>query len=102
MFSLFRETTNEMLVKNAEGIHRQTVEIAKETEKTTIDITTLDKMNKLLFASFDDMLKAKEQGQRDRAQLETKLTAIENQVSDNVLKNAQKTIAATSTRQLGS
>lgn len=48
--------TNELLKKNADALHSATVETAKESNRSIVDIETLKHTNEQLIQTFDDVL----------------------------------------------
>ena len=56
------DMTNELLKKNADALHSATVETAKESNRSIVDIETLKHTNEQLIQTFDDVLQIQEQG----------------------------------------
>ena len=99
------EATNEMLKKNAESLHQNTVNTAKASERGIVDIETLQHTNKELITAIDEIIQIQEDGKVARAEAEKELARIEQELKDKMLgiaSNARWTgedIAAARTEQ---
>lgn len=80
------DVTNMLLEKNAEKLHQGSVEIAKESERSIIDIETLKKANEELIATLEDVKQIQQQGRDKRAQAEMELTKIEDELKSKLLE----------------
>ncbi len=56
------EMTNELLKKNAEMLKQGSVEIAREAERSIIDIETLQHTNEQLIATLDEVMQIQKDG----------------------------------------
>lgn len=77
------QTTNDLIVKNAEKLHKQTVDIAKEAEKSTIDVESLKKANQELIKTIEESMDIHKKAKESRNSAENELIKIEDD-----LKNA--------------
>ncbi len=68
---LVTDTTNQMLVSNAQRLHQASVKTATELERGIIDIETLKTVNSELIATLDDVVKIQRDG------IQARLTATE-------------------------
>ncbi|MBQ6152094.1 MAG: toxic anion resistance protein [Mogibacterium sp.] len=99
------EATNEMLKKNAESLHQNTVDTAKASERGIVDIETLQHTNQELISAIDEIIQIQEDGKVARAEAEKELARIEQELKDKMLgiaSNARWTgedIAAARTEQ---
>ena len=99
------EATNEMLKKNAESLHQNTVNTAKASERGIVDIETLQHTNQELITAIDEIIQIQEDGKVARAEAEKELARIEQELKDKMLgiaANARWTgedIAASRTEQ---
>ena len=99
------EATNEMLKKNAESLHQNTVNTAKASERGIVDIETLQHTNQELITAIDEIIQIQEDGKVARAEAEKELARIEQELKDKMLgiaANARWTgedIAAARTEQ---
>ncbi|MBR1930320.1 MAG: toxic anion resistance protein [Lachnospiraceae bacterium] len=84
------DMTNEMLKKNAQTLKMATVETAKEAERGIIDIETLKETNRTLISTFDEVIKIQQEGRDKRQKAEKELRAIEKEMHDKLLEQANK------------
>lgn len=80
------DMTNELLKKNADALHSATVETAKESNRSIVDIETLKHTNEQLIQTFDDALQIQEQGRIKRQEAEQELRQIENELKQKILE----------------
>lgn len=80
------DMTNELLKKNADALHSATVETAKESNCSIVDIETLKHTNEQLIQTFDDVLQIQEQGRIKRQEAEQELRQIENELKQKILE----------------
>lgn len=73
------DATNQMLRRNSEILHTSSVQIAKENERSIVDVETLQKVNNELFATIDDVLAVQLEGRQKRLSAEKELLNIENE-----------------------
>lgn len=89
------EATNEMLKKNAEMLHQNSVETAKASERGIVDIETLQNTNKQLITALDEIQKIQEDGKVARSEAEKELSRIEMELKQKLAEvsaNAGKTV----------
>ncbi len=79
------EATNEMLKKNAEALHQNTVDTAKASERGIVDIETLQHTNQELIGAIDEIIQIQEEGKVARAEAEKELARIEQELKDKML-----------------
>ena len=75
------DATNEILKKNAEMMKIQAIEVAKQNQRTVIDIETLRKTTTELIATVEGVQKAQKEGAEKRAAAEADITKLEKQMS---------------------
>lgn len=80
------ETTNAMLVKNAELLKTNTIETAKESNRGIVDVETLQKVNENLLSTIDETIKIQKEGRQKRQAAEAELVKIENQLKDKLVE----------------
>lgn len=80
------DVTNMLLEKNAEKLRQGSVEIAKESERSIIDIETLRKANENLIATLEDVKRIQQEGRDKRARAEIELTKIEDELKTKLLE----------------
>ena len=74
------DMTNSLLQKNAEMLKMGTLETAKESERGIVDIETLQKTNRSLIETLDELAKIQTEGRQKRAAAEQELGRIEGEL----------------------
>ncbi len=72
------DATNKMLQRNSEMLRTTSVQIAKENERSIVDVETLHKVNTDLFATIDEVLAVQKEGRQKRLDAEKELLNIES------------------------
>lgn len=78
------DMTNNLLLKNAEMLKMGTVETAKESERGIVDIQTLQKTNRSLIETLDELAKIQSEGRAKRAEAEQELGRIEGELKQKL------------------
>jgi uncharacterized protein YaaN involved in tellurite resistance len=78
------DTTNTILQKNAEMLKQNSIDVAKENEKTVVSIETLKMTTKSLIDTLTEVKKIHEQGTESRRQLDTELQSLETELRKGV------------------
>ncbi|MDF2839137.1 MAG: Tellurite resistance protein [Evtepia sp.] len=78
--------TNELLKKNAEALKMGTIETAKESERSIVDISTLQHTNQQLIETLDEVMKIQTEGAQKRKEAEQELGRIEGQLKQKLLE----------------
>ncbi|WP_203362691.1 toxic anion resistance protein [Bacillus sp. REN10] len=79
------QTTNELLLKNAEMLKTNTIETAKENERGLVDIETLKKTQSNLISTLEETMRIQQEGRTKRQQAEQELAAMENELKQKLL-----------------
>jgi uncharacterized protein YaaN involved in tellurite resistance len=79
------DKTNELLRKNSETLKLATVETAKQSERSIVDIDTLKQCNRDLISSINEVVKIHEQGTVKRAKAQEELVKIEEELKQAML-----------------
>lgn len=79
------DTTNELLKRNAEMLKINTIETAKENNRSIVDIETVKKVNEDLVATIEETLKIQQEGRQARQSAEQELVQIEGQLKQTLL-----------------
>ena len=74
------EMTNDLLRKNAEMLKIGTIETAKESERSIVDIETVRKVNDDLVTTIEETLKIQQEGRAKRRAAEAELVALEGRL----------------------
>ncbi len=83
------DKTNELLKKNSEMLKINSVETAKESERSIVDIETLKICNDNLISSLNDVVKVHEEGTKKRAQAHAQLVKMESDLKEALLANSK-------------
>lgn len=78
--------TNEMLKKNSEMLKQGTIEVAKESERSIVDIETLQKTNQDIIDTLDSIVKIHKEGAEKREKAEIELNRIESELKEKILE----------------
>lgn len=87
------DTTNELLKKNSEMLHQNSVEVAKESERGIVDLETLKKVNQDLINTIEETIKIQEEGSVARQNAEKEIAGIEDQLKNVLLGKRENTRA---------
>lgn len=79
------DATNEMLKKNSAMLKQGTIELAKENERSIVDIETLKETNKNLIDTVQEVLQIQKDGASNRKNAEKELIQIENDLKQALL-----------------
>ncbi|WP_108669960.1 toxic anion resistance protein [Peribacillus acanthi] len=80
------QTTNELLLKNAEMLKTNTIETARENERGLVDIETLKKTQETLLSTLEETLRIQEEGRMKRRQAENELASMESSLRHKLLE----------------
>lgn len=84
------DTTNELLRRNAEMLKANTIETARENNRSIVDIETVKKVNEDLVATIEETLKVQKEGRLARQEAEKELLSIENRLKQTLMDNMSK------------
>lgn len=85
------DTTNEIFKKNSEMMKTQGIEVAKQNQRSVIDIETLRKTTQDLLATVEGVKKAQQEGAQKRAAAEAELYKLEQQMTQTAIGIAEST-----------
>lgn len=80
------ETTNSMLLKNAELLKVNTVETARESNRGIVDVETLQKVNQSLISTIEETIQIQKEGRQQRAEAEKALGRIEDDLKNKLVE----------------
>lgn len=83
------DMTNELLRKNSEKLKTTTAQIARENERSIVDIETLKHTNENLIQTFDEVMQIQQEGRQKRAEAERELAAMEDDLRKKLLEIKQ-------------
>ncbi|SIQ39961.1 Uncharacterized conserved protein YaaN involved in tellurite resistance [Alkalispirochaeta americana] len=75
------DTTNELLQKNARMLREGSTGVARESERSIVEIETLQSVNDELIATIEETLQIQQEGREKRAQAEVALAEMESTLS---------------------
>lgn len=78
------DMTNELLRRNSAMLKQGSIESAKESERSIVDLDTLKNTNKDLIKTLDEVLKIQTEGHEKRQQAELELKRIETELKDKL------------------
>lgn len=81
-------TTNDLLKRNAELLKQNTLEVAKENERSIVDIETVREVNEKLISTIEETVRIQQEGRQKRAAAEQELVQIEGRLRDALMKNS--------------
>ena len=79
------DMTNELLKKNAEKLKMGTIETAKESERSIVDIETLVHTNQSLIDTMNEVLRIQSEGRQKRIEAEKTLLLMENELKNRMI-----------------
>jgi len=83
------DTTNELLLKNAELLKENSIGTATEAERGIVDVETLQKVNNDLIETIDEVIRIQKEGSIKRAAAEKELKSMEAQLKEKLLLSAE-------------
>lgn len=83
------DMTNQLLRSNAEMLKMATVETARESERSVVDVETLKHTNENLISTLDEVMQIQADGRRKRAEAETEMRRIEGELKQKLLEIRQ-------------
>ena len=83
------DTTNELLRRNAELLKQNTIETAKENERSIVDIETVQKVNDDLITTIEETMRIQQEGRAKRQAAEQELVQIEERLKQTLLANSR-------------
>jgi uncharacterized protein YaaN involved in tellurite resistance len=79
------DVTNDLLKKNADMLKINTIEAAKESERSIVDIETLRHTNQSLISTLDEVLQIQQTGREKRREAQNELHKIEEELKAKLL-----------------
>ncbi len=80
------KVTNELLRKNAEKLKQSTIDTAKASERSIVEVETLKFTNQSLIDTLDEVLKIQDEGRAKRAAAEVELRKLEEELKEKLLE----------------
>jgi len=79
------DITNQLLRKNADALKTNTIEAARESERSIVDLETLKYTNQSLISTLDEVLRIQQDGRAKRKEAEAELVKIEGELKTKLL-----------------
>lgn len=80
------EATNELLLKNSEMLKQNTLEVARESEKGIVEISTLKTANENLITTIEEAIRIQQEGRTARQNAEVELARMESELRDRLVR----------------
>jgi len=80
------DTTNDLLLANAELMKQGSVGIAREAERGIVDISTLEEVNSKLISSLNEIETIRTKGKADRQSAKIKMVELQNELKQRLSK----------------
>ena len=80
------DLTNELLRRNADALKQGTTEIAQESERSIVDLETIQYTNEQLISTLDEVLRIQEEGRQKRKEAESELLRMEGELKNKLLE----------------
>lgn len=80
------DTTNTILQKNADMLKQNSIDVAKENEKTVVSVDTLKRTTQSLIETLNEVKRIHEEGTQSRRALDTELQTLETELRKNVTR----------------
>ena len=82
------DATNDLLKRNADLLHQNSVDTAKANQRSVIDIETLEQVQNTLIKTVNDVIQIQKEGMQKRAEATTRLRALQDSLNHLVLENS--------------
>ena len=82
------DATNDLLKRNAELLHQNSVDTAKANQRSVIDIETLEHVQNTLIKTVNDVIQIQKEGMQKRAEATTRLRSLQDNLNQLVLDSS--------------
>ncbi|WP_104472512.1 toxic anion resistance protein [Acinetobacter indicus] len=82
------DATNELLRRNADLLHQNSVDTAKANQRSVIDIETLEHVQNTLIKTVNDVIQVQKEGMQKRAEATTRLRVLQDNLNHLVLESS--------------
>ena len=83
------DTTNDLMRRNAELLHKSSVDTAKSNQRLVIDIGTLQDVQNKLIQTVEDVIKINRDGVAERAKVEKEIIAMRDNLKTRLIRNGE-------------
>lgn len=84
------DATNDLLKRNAELLEQNSIGVAKENERSVVDIETVREVNEKLIHTIEETVRIQQEGRAKRQAAEKELVAIEGKLRDTLLAHSNR------------
>ena len=82
------DATNDLLRRNADLLHQNSVDTAKANQRSVIDIETLEHVQNTLIKTVNDVIQVQKEGMQKRAEAATRLRALQQNLNHLVIESS--------------
>jgi len=82
------DATNDLLRRNADLLHQNSVDTAKANQRSVIDIETLEHVQNTLIKTVNDVIQVQKEGMQKRAEATTRLRALQENLNHLVIESS--------------
>ena len=82
------DATNDLLKRNADLLHQNSVDTAKANQRSVIDIETLEHVQNTLIKTVNDVIQIQKKGMQKRAEATTRLRSLQDNLNQLVLDSS--------------
>ena len=82
------DATNDLLKRNADLLHQNSVDTAKANQRSVIDIETLEHVQNTLIKTVNDVIQIQKEGMQKRAEATTRLRSLQDNLNQLVLASS--------------
>ena len=80
------DTTNDLMRRNAELLHQNSVQAARANQRLVIDVETLKKVNSNLIKTVEDVMKIQHDGMQKRQQAEQQIQNMRREIQQRITR----------------
>ncbi|WP_130803012.1 toxic anion resistance protein [Acinetobacter ihumii] len=87
------DATNELLRRNADLLHQNSVDTARANQRAVIDIETLEHVQNTLIKTVNDVIQVQKEGMQKRDEAATRLRSLQENLNQLVIESSQNTVS---------
>ena len=82
------DATNDLLKRNADLLHQNSIDTAKANQRSVIDIETLEHVQNTLIKTVNDVIQIQKEGVQKREEATTRIRALQNNLNHLVIESS--------------
>ncbi len=86
------DATNELLRRNADLLHQNSVDTARANQRSVIDIETLEHVQNTLIKTVNDVIQVQKEGMQKRDEAATRLRTLQHDLNQLVIESSQSSV----------